>query len=204
MRHPPENSAQGRCWSLAEKPRPARIDAARAGAACAPISASRVWISAMRCGSCAVSASANSAVRSLCAFRTTSSKLSGPFGASCASLPMRQRGGISTWPCSADVSPAMTPNNVVLPVPLRPTSPTRAPVGTRAEAPFNSVRPAIRTVRSSMMSMPRLLADSAARSKANCGIRAPQQSPGRGVAEDVWQARSMESARRANRLPDPD
>ena len=58
----------------------------------------------------AVSASANSAVRSQWAFRTTSSKLSGPFGASCASLPMRQRGGISTWPCSADVSPAMTPN----------------------------------------------------------------------------------------------
>ena len=36
----------------AEKPSPARIAAARAGAECAPISASRVWISAMRCGSC--------------------------------------------------------------------------------------------------------------------------------------------------------
>ena len=31
--------------------------AARAGAACAPMSARRVWISAIRCGSCAVSAS---------------------------------------------------------------------------------------------------------------------------------------------------
>ena len=102
---------------------------------------------------------AKSAVRSRCAFSTTSSRLSGPFGASCASLPIRQRGGISTWPCSAAVSPVMTPNRVVLPVPLRPTRPTRAPVGMRAEAPFSSVRPAMRTVRSSIMSMPRLLAD---------------------------------------------
>ena len=53
-----------RCCSACEKPRPARIAAARAGAECAPMSASRVWISAMRCGSCAVSASASSAVRS--------------------------------------------------------------------------------------------------------------------------------------------
>src|SRR5262245_1652717 len=77
---------------------------------------------------------------------------------------MRQRDGISTLPCSTEISPAMTPNSVVLPVPLRPTKPTRAPVGMRAEALFRSVRPAIRTVRSSMMSMPRLLADSAPRS----------------------------------------
>ena len=59
MRQPPENSEQGRAWSAAEKPSPARISAARAGAECAPMSASRVWISAMRCGSCAVSASAS-------------------------------------------------------------------------------------------------------------------------------------------------
>ena len=38
--------------------------AARAGAECAPMSASRVWISAMRCGSLAVSASASRALRS--------------------------------------------------------------------------------------------------------------------------------------------
>src|SRR6185312_13087367 len=57
----------------------------------------------------------------------------------------------------------MTPNRVVLPAPLRPTRPTRAPVGMRAKAPSKSLRPAMRTVRSSIMSMPRLVADGAAR-----------------------------------------
>ena len=33
------------------------------------------------------------------------------------------------------ISPTMTRNSVVLPVPLRPTSPTRAPSGMRADAP---------------------------------------------------------------------
>ncbi len=33
IRQPPENSEHGRCWSAAEKPRPDRIAAARAGAA---------------------------------------------------------------------------------------------------------------------------------------------------------------------------
>src|SRR5437764_651570 len=50
MRQPPENSAQGRNWSVAEKPRPERMAAARLGAECASISTSRVWISAIRCG----------------------------------------------------------------------------------------------------------------------------------------------------------
>jgi hypothetical protein len=64
MRHPPENSAHGRCWSAWEKPKPARIPAARAGAECAPMSARRNWISAIRAGSRSVSASASSLVRS--------------------------------------------------------------------------------------------------------------------------------------------
>ena len=64
----------------------------------------------MRCGSCAVSASASNASRSRCALSTTSSRLSGPFGASCARRPIRQRGGISTLPCSAERSPAITLN----------------------------------------------------------------------------------------------
>jgi len=62
---------QGRCCAAASKPSPARMDAARAGAACAPMSARRVWISAMRCGSVAVSASARRLVRSLSAASTT-------------------------------------------------------------------------------------------------------------------------------------
>ena len=48
MRQPPENSETARAWSAVEKPRPDRIAAARAGAECASISTSRVWISAMR------------------------------------------------------------------------------------------------------------------------------------------------------------
>ena len=101
MRQPPEKSVHGRCCAASSKPRPARIAAARAGAACAPMSASRVWISAMRCGSCAVSASASSAVRSVSAASTTSIRLSGPPGASCASRPMRARAGMSIAPCSS-------------------------------------------------------------------------------------------------------
>ena len=52
------------------------------------MSTSRVWISAIRCGSCAVSASRSSASRSRSAFSTTSIRLSGPSGASCARLPI--------------------------------------------------------------------------------------------------------------------
>ena len=117
------------------------------------MSASLVWISAMRCGSCAVSASARSAARSRSAVSTTSSRLSGPLGASCARRPMRQRGGISTSPCSAETSPVITPNSVVLPVPLRPTRPTRAPAGMLAPVDSSSARPPMRTVRSAMTSM---------------------------------------------------
>jgi hypothetical protein len=42
MRHPPENDEHGRACSSTAKPSPDRIAAARAGAACASMSASRV------------------------------------------------------------------------------------------------------------------------------------------------------------------
>ena len=56
-------------------------------------------------------------------------------------------------PCSGAISPAITRNKVVLPAPLRPTRPTRAPVGICAEAPSSRSRPATRTASSSMTSI---------------------------------------------------
>ena len=64
MRHPPENAPNARFCASSSKPRPLRIRAARAGAAWASMSTRRVWMSAMRSGSLAISASARSAVRS--------------------------------------------------------------------------------------------------------------------------------------------
>ena len=72
---------------------------------------------------------------------------------------MRQRGGSSMSPCSAATSWVMTLNSVVLPLPLRPTNPTREPGGMRAEACSIRSRPAMRTERSSMMSMARSMAE---------------------------------------------
>ena len=54
IRQPPENSAQARACAAASKPSPCRIAAARASAECASMSASRCWISAMRCASSAI------------------------------------------------------------------------------------------------------------------------------------------------------
>jgi hypothetical protein len=48
MRQPPENAPTGRACASASNPSPARIVAARAGAASAPIARSRSWISARR------------------------------------------------------------------------------------------------------------------------------------------------------------
>ena len=93
------------------------------------MSASRIWISAISCGSCSVSACSSSRVRSTSALSTTSIRLSGPFGASWASRPTRQRDGISMSPCSAATSWVMTLNRVLLPLPLRPTNPIREPSG---------------------------------------------------------------------------
>ena len=63
------------------------------------------------------------------------------------------------------ISPAIARNRVDLPEPLRPTSPTRAPVGMCAEAWSISRRPATRTDNSSMTSMGRYLADERAGGK---------------------------------------
>ena len=72
MRQPPENSPQGRAWAALSKPRPCRIEAARAGAEAAPISSSRAWMSASRNPSWQASASASRAVRSTSAASTAS------------------------------------------------------------------------------------------------------------------------------------
>jgi hypothetical protein len=61
--------------------------------------------------------------------------------------------GTSMLPVSAARSPVIARNNVVLPVPLRPTRPTREPVGSVTEAFSMSRRPATRSERSLMRSM---------------------------------------------------
>ena len=91
--------------------------------------------------------------RSASALSTTSTRLSGPFGASCARLPMRQRGGIAIVPVSTGSSPRIALNSVDLPAPLRPTRPTRAPGGICAEPWSIRSRPAIRTEMSVIESM---------------------------------------------------
>ena len=79
--------------------------AARAGAECASMSVSRSWMSAMRCGSVAVSASASRLARSVSADSTQSIRLSSPPGASCATWPMRALRGIEMAPSSGADSP---------------------------------------------------------------------------------------------------
>src|ERR1700704_3887558 len=142
------------------------------------MSASRVWISAMRWGSLARSASASSAPRSRSAASTISIRLSGPSGASCGSRPMRARAGSAIEPCSGAISPAITRNSVDLPAPLRPISPTRAPAGTRAEAPSSRLRPAMRTERSSITSMRPVLAGGAPGCKSSRCRRIGRRSGG--------------------------
>ena len=64
------------------------------GAACAPMSASRVWISAMRWGSRSVSASRQQrGALGVGGEHDVDAASRGPSGASCASRPMRARGG---------------------------------------------------------------------------------------------------------------
>ena len=115
--------------------------AARASAVCASMSASRVWISAMRSGSVAVSASAMSAARSLSAAITVSSTLSAVAGASCATPPRRARRLTSMLPASSASCPWISLNNVVLPAPFLPTKPALAPSGRTSAAPSNRGRP---------------------------------------------------------------
>ena len=114
--------------------------AARAGAEWESMSTRRVWMSAMRWGSLAWSASASSAARSVSASRTKLIRLCSPPGASCSTRPRRTPLGMEIEPDSGDSSPAIRRNNVVLPAPLRPTKPTRARAGNATVASSISSR----------------------------------------------------------------
>ena len=92
--------------------------AARAGAAWASMSTRRVWISAIRSGSLALSASANSAERSASADSTKSISVSLPPGASCSTLPRRAPLGVVITPDSGESSPRTSRKSVVLPAPV--------------------------------------------------------------------------------------
>ena len=90
MRQPPEKDEAGRSCAAASKPRPARIVAARASAEWASMSASRMWISAIRCGSVAVCFLGEQRRRvPVSALSTISISGSSVPGASCATWPMR-------------------------------------------------------------------------------------------------------------------
>ena len=154
MRQPPEKDEAGPLLRRRRRSRGRRgCVAARASAECASMSASRMWISAMRCGSVAVSASASSAARSVSASSTISISGSSVPGASCATWPMRVFFGSEIEPVSATMSPVMARNSVVLPAPLRPTRPAFVPAGKVSEAWSRSRRPAMRSERSLMISM---------------------------------------------------
>ena len=134
---------------------PARIDAARAGAACASISTSRVWISAMRCGSCAVSASASSAARS---------RIGGQHHLEQALRPvrrfLRQPADAAS---AADLDIAVLGRDLAgdhleqrgLAGAVAPDQPDAGAGRDAGRGISSSARPAMRTVRSSMMSMAR-------------------------------------------------
>ena len=124
IRQPPENAEQGCSCSLWVNPRPRRIDAARASADHASMSTRRVCTSAMRLGSVAVSASASSASRSTSARSTVLISDTSLPGTSWDTPPIFQPLGMFTTPVSSTISPRMILNSVVLPDPLRPTSPT--------------------------------------------------------------------------------
>ena len=95
----------------------------------------------MRWPSVAFSASAISAARSVSAASTVSMRLTSLAGASCATPPIRAPRGTEISPVSSVSSPRISRNSVVLPVPLRPTSPTLCPSGITAEACSMSGRP---------------------------------------------------------------
>ena len=141
--HPPAAGKFGQrtALRLVIEAKPARICAARAGAAWASISTSRVWISAMRCGSVAVSASANRA-RAL----DVGGEHEVEQGWSGRPAPPARHGraricfGTEIVPESGVRSPAIILNSVVLPVPLRPTKPIRARSGSAAVALSKSTR----------------------------------------------------------------
>ena len=136
---------QARRCASSSKPRPDRMRAARAGAECASMSVSRVWISAMRCGSVACSASASRLARSVSAESTQSSRLSSSARRLLRNMaePRIARNGDRTI-VGSDL-PFRRRSSVVLPAPLRPTSPTLWPDGIAAVAEFED-RPAFDTI----------------------------------------------------------
>jgi hypothetical protein len=75
------------------------------------------------------------AARSASAASTKSISVSSPPGASCSMLPSRAPLGAKIEPASGESSPRMRRKRVVLPAPLRPTRPTRDPLGSAAVAP---------------------------------------------------------------------
>mmetsp|Transcript_9893 Transcript_9893/g.21111 ORF Transcript_9893/g.21111 Transcript_9893/m.21111 type:complete len:255 (-) Transcript_9893:415-1179(-) len=141
IRQPPENAFVGRACMSASKPRPARMTAARAGAASASISTRRSITSASRCCRSASSSCLCASASAACASNSSASPSSSCSSASSASLSM----SVASTVCKTDLSPPGTscsmcricrlggmPSNwcaernfrkVVLPMPLRPISP---------------------------------------------------------------------------------
>ena len=108
----------------------------------APIARSRSWISARRQRVRRVLLGQQARRRSVSVASTVSIRLAGPDGASCRTWAMRARADSRISPPSTPISPAMARSSVVLPAPLRPTSPIRRPGSTRSSAPSSRVRPA--------------------------------------------------------------
>ncbi len=123
-------------------------------------------MSAMRPASVAVSASSSRRARSSSPASTASIAGLSPPGASCATVPIFEPRGMATSPDSIVWSPSIARNRVVLPVPFGPTSPTRLPVGIRADAASIRRRPAIRMVMSSSISIWRAYRRGSAYAKA--------------------------------------
>ena len=104
--------------------------AARAGAAWASMSTSRVWISAMRMGSRASSASSmQRGALDVGLQHEIDQRLRPARRLLLDAADPRACAAIEIAPPSGEISPGISRNSVVLPAPLRPTSPTRAPVG---------------------------------------------------------------------------
>ena len=152
--------------------------AARAGAECAPMSVSRSWISAIRCGSVACSASARRLARSASADKHPIDQTVVPARRLLRDVTdpgvARNRDGAVV---GRDFALEQR-SKVVLPAPLRPTRPTLWPEGIAAVAPSRIGLPSILKVRSLICSMGR--GDS--RSARRChGVRASCRS-----ARECW------------------
>ena len=101
--------------------------AARAGAAWASISASRVWMSAMRCGSLARLGLGEQRRALLVGGEHEVDQRLRAAGRLLLDAAEPRARGTLIEPLSAGFRRAIRRNSVVLPAPLRPTRPTRAP-----------------------------------------------------------------------------